>query len=86
MATVVPMLMPSMRPAATSLRAMAFMMASTGRAGVDGVLATINSPCLIVDADEIGEGAPRINPQPNCHQRSFLPWRTVNSGSIVDPR
>ena len=41
---------------------------------------------LVVDADEIGEGAPRINPEPNWHPRSFLPWRTMNSGSIVVPR
>ena len=40
MATVVPMLMPSMASVEASPRSMELMMASTGREGVDGVLAT----------------------------------------------
>jgi hypothetical protein len=43
-ATVVPMLIASSPPRWSPLWAMAFMIASTGREGVDGVLATTNSP------------------------------------------
>ena len=66
-ATVVPMLSAPIASAATPQLSIAFITACAGRRGVEGVLAITSSIGRLIDTDQIGKGAPGIDPHADCH-------------------